>query len=214
MGRAVIGAIEAAPTRFEYAGGFGRGDDAAAFVGACDVVVDFSTPEALTIVAEACAVAGRPLVSGTTGLDERALAALTRVAESAAVVYAPNMSIGVNILAQLIEKAMYLIPPEWPVSIDEVHRAGKRDAPSGTALRLGSIVEDARGRDAVAYRSERIGEVVGDHTVTFAGHGERLSLTHHAEDRVIFATGALVAAAWAVSRRPGLYGMNDVLSVK
>lgn len=192
----------------------GRTDDVAAFVAACDVVIDFSTPERLRAVAEHCASAGRALVSGTTGLDPATQDALNEAARQVPVVHAANMSIGINLLLYLVENTANKLPDEWRVHIEETHHQHKRDAPSGTALALGAVVERLRGPATVDYTSHREGEAIGQHEVRFESAGERLLLGHEALDRGIFATGALRAAHWVVQQPPGLYGMAGVLGLE
>lgn len=213
MGQAVRRALEDAED-MELASTLARGGNLKSLVGRCDVVIDFSRPELLLELAPACAEAGIPLVSGTTGLDDSARTALEAAAARVAVVHAPNMSIGVNILLQAIEKAIESVPKSWRCAIHEVHHAGKQDSPSGTALRLGAVVEGRRGQGSVEYSSERTGTVVGDHDVRFLGPDETLEFSHHAGDRAIFARGALHAARWVRGRDPGLYGMAEVLALK
>jgi 4-hydroxy-tetrahydrodipicolinate reductase len=201
-------------------------DVSAALLGA-DVVVDFSTASA---VERLLAVASRQkvaVVSGTTNLDSAAEQALRRAAEVVPVLWAPNMSLGVQILAALVEQAVRRLGPEYDVEIVEIHHRKKVDAPSGTAKRLVEAVKKERarvnelhGRDGqVGARSDeevavfglRGGDVIGDHTVHLLGPGERLELTHRASSRDLFAHGALRAAGFVISQKPGLYTMADVL---
>lgn len=198
-----------------------------------DVVVEFTGPEGCAEVARAAAAAGVPLVSGTTGLDASARAVLAEAARHVPVVHAPNMSVGVSVLTVLVERAARALGPGFDAEISEVHHRHKRDAPSGTALRLGEAV--AEGRDqhladhavhvregqtgprpdhAIGFAVVRGGDVVGEHTVHFLGDGERLELTHRAERRDNFAQGALRAARWLPDQAPGLYGMRDVLGLR
>lgn len=221
MGSALVTAINADPTAScstilsRTAGPVpGRTGDTTEFVAACDVVIDFSTPERLRAVAEACAAVGRPLVSGTTGLDAEVQAALHTAAQRIPIVYAANMSIGINLLLYLVENTADKLPHSWHVHIEETHHRHKRDAPSGTALALGSAVERLRGAGTVEYTSHREGEAVGQHEVRFESAGERIVLGHEALDRGIFATGALRAAHWVVRKPPGLYGMAGVLGLE
>jgi 4-hydroxy-tetrahydrodipicolinate reductase len=197
-----------------------------------DVVIEFTRADHCVAVARACAAAGRPLVSGTTGLDAAARAALAEVARKVAVVHAPNMSVGVTVLAALVEQASRALGPGFDAEIVELHHRHKVDAPSGTALRLGEAVAHGRGErlgaqaiharegqtgarpaGGIGYAVLRGGEVVGEHTVHFLGDGERLELTHRASDRANFAQGALRAARWIRGRAPGLYGMREVLGL-
>ena len=204
--------------------------DAAAALKGASVAVDFSLGSAVGAHAQACAEAGVPLLVGTTGFDAAARTQLTRAADRIAVLVAPNTSVGVAVLRGLVAQAAQTLGEGYDVEISEAHHRSKRDAPSGTALSLGEAVAEARGRalpDIAVYerhgvtapRSEgsvgfsvvRAGDIVGEHTVMFAGAGERLEITHRASDRMTFARGALRAAAWLLDRPPGLYGMQDVL---
>jgi 4-hydroxy-tetrahydrodipicolinate reductase len=196
------------------------------------VAMDFSLGGAVAAHAQACAAAGVPLLVGTTGFDAAARAALTQAAGKIAVLIAPNTSLGVAVLSQLAAQAAVALGEGYDVEIAEAHHRLKRDAPSGTALSLGETVAAARGQalDAVAVydrRSDaplkpgsiefsvvRAGDIVGEHTVTFAAAGERLEITHRAWDRMTFARGALRAAAWLTGRPAGLYGMQDVLGLQ
>jgi 4-hydroxy-tetrahydrodipicolinate reductase len=190
------------------------------------VLIDFSAPAALARVAPLCASAGIAIVSGTTGLDEAATRALDQAAASCAVMWEPNMSIGVHVLASLVEKAMTALGSSFDVEVVEVHHRAKVDAPSGTAIRLGDVVKNARrgryahgreGRpgprshDEVGMHAVRGGDVVGDHTVFFFGDGERIELTHRASSRDLFAHGAVRAAGWIAGKPAGRYPLADVL---
>jgi len=195
-----------------------------------DAVIDFSSPEGCVAAARICAARGVPLVSGTTGLDEAGFAALREAAQRVAILHAPNMSVGIQLLLRLVEEAARALGEGFDVEILEAHHRHKKDAPSGTALRLAETVAAALGRDLredarfgreglvgprpareIGVLALRGGDVVGDHTVFFFGEGERLELTHRASSRSAFARGALRAARWIVGRPPGLYGMRDVL---
>lgn len=197
-----------------------------------DVVVDFSRPEATVAMARAAAQAKVAHVIGTTGFTEDDLAAIAQAARDTVIVRSGNMSLGVNLLAVLVERAAKALGPAWDAEIVEMHHRLKFDAPSGTALLLGEAVargrsvdlatHSARGRDGVTgarstgeigFASLRGGTVVGDHTVIFAGAGERIELSHRAEDRGVFARGALAAALWTRGKPPGLYSMADVLGL-
>lgn len=207
-------------------------DHAVALAGA-DVAIDFTLPEAVAANVAACLQKRVPLVLGTTGLDEATLAAVRAAGRSIAILQSPNMSVGVNVLLGLVESAARALGPEYDVEIVDVHHRHKRDAPSGTALKLGEAVATARGQqfDAVAVRERvsrnqprgpgeigfaavRAGDHVGEHTVLFSGSGESLTLAHRATDRMTFARGALRAARWLVGRPAGLYSMRDVLHEK
>ena len=202
-----------------------------AFV-AADGVIDFSSPAATVAFADLAAQARIAHVIGTTGLSEADLARIGRGAWHAPIVRSGNMSLGVNLLAGLVKRVAHTLGPEFDIEILEMHHRMKVDAPSGTALLLGEAAAAGRGIDLgecsvrvrdgqtgargagdIGFATLRGGTVVGDHTVVFAGAGERLELTHRAEDRSLFASGALKAALWARGRKPGLYGMADVLGL-
>ncbi len=203
--------------------------DPAADAPAADVVIDFSSPAALASLAGRCDV--RALVSGTTGLDDEARGALDALARRAPVLWAPNMSVGVNVLFHLAEEAARILGPRFDAEIFEMHHRHKVDAPSGTAARLAERVArgKALGPDALTYGRHgqvgprpdaeigvmtlRGGGVVGEHTLYLTDEGERLELTHRALDRAIFARGAADAAAWIAGRPPGHYTMADVLGL-
>ncbi|NNN04575.1 MAG: 4-hydroxy-tetrahydrodipicolinate reductase [Elusimicrobia bacterium] len=175
---------------------------------ACDAVVDFTAPAAAVRFARACARAHVAFVTGTTGLSPAQDAALTAAAGRIPVFRAPNFSRGVAVLALLAEEAARRLAG-WDAALVETHHAGKRDAPSGTALRLARAAREG-GANASIF-SLRVGGVIGDHALTFAGRDERVELVHRAESRDLFARGALDAALWTAGRAPGLYGMNDLL---
>ena len=205
-------------------------DDPAAALANADGAIDFSAPAATLAIAALAARARIALVVGATGLSEDDLKGLAAAARHAPVVRSGNMSLGVNLLARLTREAARALGQEFDIEIVEMHHRMKVDAPSGTALLLGEAAAEGRGltlsehsergRDgvtgarrpgAIGFASLRGGTVVGDHSVIFAGDGERIVLSHHAEDRALFARGALKAALWARGRKPGLYSMADVL---
>ncbi len=207
-------------------------DDPAAAMPSADGVVDFSAPAATFAMAALAAEARIALVVGATGLSEDDLKSLAAAARHAPIVRSGNMSLGVNLLARLVRDAARALGQEFDIEIVEMHHRMKVDAPSGTALLLGQAAAEGRGltlsehsergRDgvtgarrpgAIGFASLRGGTVVGDHSVIFAGDGERIVLSHHAEDRALFARGALKAALWARGRKPGLYSMADVLGL-
>jgi len=196
------------------------------------VAIDFSLPQCVAANAQACAEAGVPLLLGTTGFDPPARAALQAAARRIPVLIAPNTSVGVNVVSELVKLATQALGQAYDVEISEAHHRMKRDAPSGTALALGEVVAEARGvalkdvavfdrhganeprRDGeIGFSVVRAGDIVGEHTVTFAVAGERVEITHRASDRMTFARGALRAAQWLIGRPPGLYSMNDVLGL-
>ena len=208
-------------------------DDVPALISTAEAVIEFSTPEATLANAALCAEQGRAHVVGTTGLTPDQEVELRRHAERTAIVWAPNMSLGVNLLLGLVEQVARALDADYDIEILEMHHRHKVDAPSGTALALGRAAAQGRGveLDQVADRARdgitgprkaggigfavlRGGDVVGDHQVVFAGPGERLELAHHAADRGIYSRGAVRAARWAAGRPPGLYGMADVLGLR
>lgn len=193
-----------------------------------DVLVDFSAPAALQASLDRAVSGGIPILVGTTGLDETADRLVAAAAESIAVLRAPNTSLGVALLADLVERAAHVLGPGWDIEIAEIHHRMKADAPSGTALFLGeaaargrgSAMKAERGRDgtglkresgAIGFASLRGGTVAGEHDVMFLGPEERLVLSHRAESRMIFARGALAGARFLVGKPAGLYSMRDVI---
>jgi 4-hydroxy-tetrahydrodipicolinate reductase len=196
-----------------------------------DAILDFTTPSASIALSEVAAQARIVHVIGTTGFDDGALARLNAAARHAVIVKSGNMSLGVNLLAALVKEAAKVLP-NYDIEIVEMHHRMKVDAPSGTALLLGEAAAKGRGvelrnnqvraRDGntgirsdgtIGFASLRGGTVVGDHSVTLAGPYERIELSHRAEDRMIFARGALAAAQWGQGKKPGLYAMSDVLGL-
>jgi 4-hydroxy-tetrahydrodipicolinate reductase len=182
-----------------------------------DVVIDFSRAEALPATLAACRAARRALLIGTTGGPASLEGPLDSAAHEIPLLVAPNTSLAVAVLAELTRRAAELLPADFAISLIERHHAGKRDAPSGTARMLAAAAADARGgaqAAALPVESVRAGEIIGEHEVHFAGPGETLTLAHRAEDRALFARGALAAALWLASRPPGRYGMRDLLAGK
>ncbi|RME90624.1 MAG: 4-hydroxy-tetrahydrodipicolinate reductase [Verrucomicrobia bacterium] len=232
MGRALIACAGRLPDARVVAE-VDQGDSLEAVIDQADVVVDFTLHHVVPGVARLCAARGKPLVSGTTGLSEEERAALTEAARAVPIVWASNFSTGVNTLFWLTRKAAEILGPAFDLEIVEMHHRLKKDAPSGTAASLARILAEARGwslaetarhgREGVigerpareiGIHALRGGDVVGDHTVIFAGVGERLELTHRASSRETFAQGALRAALWVRQQPPGLYDMQDVLGLK
>tara|TARA_R110000824_G_scaffold24090_1_gene85337 strand:+ start:39618 stop:40346 length:729 start_codon:yes stop_codon:yes gene_type:complete len=228
MGQALIAAIEEAG--HEHAGGADQGDNVRNLVAASDVLVDFSSPKALQATLDACVAASKPIVIGTTGLEAAHHAAIDQAATKIPVLQTGNTSLGVNMLAALVEQAASKLGDDWDIEIVEMHHRHKVDAPSGTAKLLGEAA--ARGRDidlaansesgrdgitgarakgAIGFAALRGGSVAGDHTVILASDEERIELTHRAENRMIFARGAVKAAGWLVGQSAGRYGMDGVL---
>ena len=179
-----------------------------------DVLIDFSLPRGTAAAAAWCADSGVALLSGVTGLPAETHAQLDTAAEKIPVLWAPNLSIGVNLMAQLCATAAAVLGPDVPVSIDDLHHSRKLDAPSGTALMLGASLGRGRAHagDQVSYNSRREGEAIGRHQLTFELPGETLSLTHEALDRAIFARGALQAARWLAGQANGRYSAADWLA--
>ncbi|HMK73465.1 MAG TPA: 4-hydroxy-tetrahydrodipicolinate reductase [Myxococcaceae bacterium] len=255
MGSAVVRALRS-DVRFQLAGGTARpgsslaGQDIGALSGGGplgalvfedpsqasaearpEVVIDFSHPDSTGEWADVCARTGTALVVGTTGLSGAIRERLDRAARSAPVVLSPNMSVGINVLLDVASHLVRVLGESWDVEVLDLHHRQKRDAPSGTALRLAEVLARAAGRDASAFRLARAGEVgprpageigvqtlrggdvVGEHTVFFLSDGERIEVTHRASSREQFARGAIRAAAWVGVQEPGLYTMQDVLGL-
>ncbi len=208
------------------------GDDPGALFEASDTVIDFTMPAATLGHARLAGEKGRALVVGTTGLEADHLQALEEAGKKAVIVQAANMSVGVNVLLGLTRQVAGLLDDGYDIEISEIHHRMKVDAPSGTALALGEAAAKGRGvklgdvsqraRDGhtgarkagdIGFSVMRGGDVAGEHTVVFAGDGERVELTHRANDRAIFARGAIKAALWTEGREPGLYSMRDVLGL-
>jgi 4-hydroxy-tetrahydrodipicolinate reductase len=198
----------------------------------CDVLVDFSAPDALGANLGAARVAGKPIVIGTTGLEERHFVQLAEAAHAVPVLQSGNFSLGVTLLAHLVEEAAARLGPEWDIEVLEMHHRMKVDAPSGTAKLLGEAAAKGRGivladhmesgrhgmtgaraEGAIGFATLRGGTVAGEHSVILAGPEERLVLAHSAENRMIFARGAVKAAAWLTGQSAGRYTMNDVLGL-
>lgn len=198
-----------------------------------NVLVDFTRPEATLLYLDACRQAGANIIIGTTGFDAAGKAAIEAAAKEIGVVFAPNFSVGVNLLMKLAETASRVLAEGYDIEIIEAHHRHKVDAPSGTALGIGQAVAGALGRDlnacaiygregvtgerkpdTIGFATVRGGDIVGDHTLLFAGIGERVELTHKASSRATFAQGALRAAKWLQNKQPGLYDMRDVLGLK
>jgi len=245
-GIALVGALDIAGSpllgrdageRLGRATGVMVGADVAQGVAGADVLLDFTRPEGTLSHLRACASAGVAAVVGTTGLSASDKRTLAEIAGSIPVVFAPNMSAGVTVLLRLVEQAAQLLGQGYDVEIVEMHHRHKVDAPSGTALQLGAAVAQALGRDlkrdavygrqgvtgerqaqSIGFATLRGGDVVGDHSVIFAGAGERLELTHKAGSRMNFARGALRAARFVAVKRAqgvaGLFDMQDVMGIR
>ncbi len=225
------------------------GEDASAFLGirsgvqissdvdaalsGADFLIDFTRPEATLAHLDVCVQRGVRMIIGTTGFSEAQRARLAEASRSLAIVFAPNMAVGVNAVFKLLDLAARILNSGYDVEVIEAHHRMKVDAPSGTALRMGEVVADALGRslaDCAIYGREghtgerqdttigfstiRGGDIVGDHTVLFAGIGERVEITHKAASRMPYALGSLRAARWLAGRQSGLYDMQDVLGLR
>lgn len=224
MGRAIAAALP--DHDVTLAGGVDAGGDLTALAAAADVLIDFSAPSALGAALAASLAAGKPLVVGTTGLSPADHAAIDAAARDIAVLQTGNTSLGVTMLAVLVEQAAARLP-DWDIEVVEMHHRLKQDAPSGTALLLAEAAAAGRGTPltaetdrnraradgAIGFASLRGGTVVGDHQVVLAGPRERLTLGHVAEDRGLFAHGAIRAALWLADRPPGRYTMRYVLGL-
>lgn len=214
------------------AAGIALGDDAGALFAASDAVLDFTVPAVAELHAGLAAEHGTALVIGTTGLGPVHMAAIKAAAEKVAVVQAANMSVGVNLLLGLAERVAATLGDDYDIEIVEMHHRHKVDAPSGTALALGQAAAKGRGVDLeavsqrvrdghtgprkpgdIGFATLRGGDVAGEHTVVFAGEGERITLGHVATTRAVFARGGVRAAVWTEGRAPGLYAMKDVLGL-
>lgn len=242
MGRAIAVAVEEIGAHL--AGGADRPDargdiaglplmDAATLAARSDVLIDFSSPDALAEHLSAAAAANVPMVIGTTGLQPAHHALIDEAARARPVLQAANTSLGVNLLAHLVEETARRLGNDWDIEILEMHHRHKVDAPSGTALLLGKAAADgraialedaavrtrdgitgARAEGTIGFATLRGGSVAGDHQVIFAAEGERLEIGHRAESRAIFARGAVKAAMWLVGRPPARYSMTDVLGLR
>ncbi len=253
MGRMLVEAIAAAPDvtlsgALDRAGSAAIGQDAAAFAGqpagviisadlatglaGADVLIDFTRPEGTLEHLAYCAEHGIKLVIGTTGFDDAGKEAIRDAAEQTAIVFAPNMSVGVNVTLKLLQMAAKSLSEGYDIEIIEAHHRHKVDAPSGTALKMGEVIADALGRDlkdcavygregvtgardpsTIGFATIRGGDIVGDHTVLFAGDGERIEISHKSSSRVTYAHGALRAAQFLADKTTGLYDMQDVLDL-
>lgn len=208
-------------------------DDVGATLSGADVLIDFTRPEGTLHHLEACRAQGVKLVIGTTGFTPAQREAIERAAADTAIVMAPNMSVGVNVVLELLEQAARALAQGYDIEIIEAHHRHKVDAPSGTALAMGERVAQALGRSlaecavygregvtgerdpsTIGFSTIRGGDIVGDHTVLFAGIGERIEITHKSSSRATYAQGSLRAARFLASRRTGLYDMRDVLGLR
>ena len=197
-----------------------------------DVLIDFTIPECTMQSLKVCEQHGKSMVIGTTGLDDLQKQKLQQASKNISIVFAPNMSVGVNLCLKLLQTAAKTLGDEYDVEIIEAHHKHKVDAPSGTALRMGEVVAESLGRNlkdcavygreghtgerdqkTIGFETIRAGDIVGDHTVLFAGTGERIEIIHKASSRMTFAQGAMRAASWLSSKSNGFYDMQDVLDL-
>jgi 4-hydroxy-tetrahydrodipicolinate reductase len=218
---------------YDLVGTVDQGDDILERIDYCDAIIEFSHHSVSGVLAETAAQHGKALVIGTTGHTAEEKTEIEGMRDKIPMVWAPNFSVGVNLLFYLTHKAAEILGENFDQEIVEMHHRLKIDAPSGTAKRLGEILAEVKGKSygdvirdgrvgevgkrtvsEIGMHAVRGGDVVGDHTVYFANVGERIELTHRASSRDTFASGALRAAAWAVSQKPGLYTMQDVLGLK
>ena len=232
MGKMLIEAIGEAPDTV-LSGALDIGADLAAELAGARVLIDFTRPEGTLDHLAYCAKNGIAMVIGTTGFDDAGKAAIRAAAEHTAIVFAPNMSVGVNVTLKLLEMAARSFNEGYDIEIVEAHHRHKVDAPSGTALKMGEVIADALGRDlktcavygregvtgardpsTIGFATIRGGDIVGDHTVLFAGDGERIEISHKSSSRVTYAHGALRAARFLADQQTGLFDMQDVLNLK
>ena len=197
-----------------------------------DVLIDFTTVDSTLDHLETCQQHGKKIVIGTTGFSAEQKQIIAKAAEKTAVVFAPNMSVGVNLCLKLLQQAARVLNEDYDIEIIEAHHRHKVDAPSGTALRMGEVVAETLGRDlsecavygregqtgarkpdTIGFETIRAGDIVGDHTVMFATDGERVEITHKASSRMTFAKGAVRAAKWLAEKDSGLFDMQDVLGL-
>jgi 4-hydroxy-tetrahydrodipicolinate reductase len=254
MGRMLIETIQNADDAalagaLDVPGAASLGSDAAAFLGkpagvaiesdlgkglaGAEFLIDFTRPEGTLKHLEYCAAHGIKVIIGTTGFDDAGKAAIAAAAQKTAVVFAPNMSVGVNVTMKLLEMAAKSFSHGYDIEIIEAHHRHKVDAPSGTALKMGEVIAGALGRDlkdvavyaregvtgerdpsSIGFATIRGGDIVGDHTVMFAGIGERIEITHKSSSRVHYAHGSLRAARFLADKKTGLYDMQDVLGLR
>lgn len=213
--------------------GVSIGSDLTAALGSVDVLIDFTTPEATLKHVSQCVALKRAIVIGTTGLSASDKATIAEASKQIPILLAPNMSVGVNVLFRIASEVARVLGDDYDIEIVETHHKLKKDAPSGTALRLAEVLADAmeldpakdlvksrdgnigaRPKRTIGVQTVRGGDVVGDHTVFFLGEGERVELTHRATSRGNFAHGAVRGARWIVKQGPGLYDMQDVLGLR
>lgn len=225
MGQLLVAEIETAED-LEFAGGIDKDDVAHDLFAKADVIIDFTIPEATMHHAALAALNKTALVIGTTGLTSAQEEELVGFAKEAPILYAANMSVGVNLLAALVEQAAKRLDPSWDIEVFETHHKHKIDSPSGTALALGKAAQKGRGggdfvtdrtgarnEGDIGYAVQRGGDIVGEHDVTFFSQGERITLGHKATDRSLFAKGAVRGARWISNKEPEIYSMRDLLDL-
>ncbi len=231
MGQSIIQSIEQSD-KTTLGVTLDKGDDLNSVIDQFDVLVDFTRPEATLDYLAVCIATGKSMVIGTTGFDDDGLQMIKDAGTKIPVVFAPNMSVGVNLSLKLLEMAAKVIGEESDIEIVEAHHRHKVDAPSGTALKMGEVVANALGRDlskcavygregiekprdrqTIGFSTIRGGDVVGEHTVSFFMEGERVEITHKASSRMTFANGAIRASAWLQGKPAGLYSMQDILDI-
>ena len=232
MGRMLIEAVEAAPD-CTVAGTLDIGRDVAAGLADAQVLIDFTRPEGTMAHLAACRARGVKMVIGTTGFSDAQKAEIAAHAKHIALMVAPNMSVGVNVVLRLLDTAARALAEGYDIEIVEAHHRHKVDAPSGTALQMGEVVAAALGRDlkqcavygregvtgerdpgTIGFAAVRGGDIVGDHTVMFCGTGERIEIAHKSSSRATYAQGALRAARFLMDKPHGLFDMNDVLGLR
>ena len=231
MGQALIEAINSS-SQSDFGAGFDKGDNLIDLISNFEVLIDFSRPEASLNALAVCKDEGKAMVIGTTGFTDSELELIGQASKEIPIVFAPNMSVGVNLTLKILETSAKVIGPDSSIEIIEAHHRYKVDSPSGTALKMGEVVANALGRDlsecavygregieeprdmnTIGFSSIRGGDVVGEHTVAFFMDGERVEITHKASSRMIYANGAVRAANWLSDKSSGLYSMQDVLEL-
>ena len=231
MGQALIEAINSS-SQSDFGAGFDKGDNLIDSISNFEVLIDFSRPEASLNALAVCKDAGKAMVIGTTGFTDSELELIGQASKEIPIVFAPNMSVGVNLTLKILETSAKVIGPDSSIEIIEAHHRYKVDSPSGTALKMGEVVANALGRNlsecavygregieeprdmnTIGFSSIRGGDVVGEHTVAFFMDGERVEITHKATSRMIYANGAVRAANWLSDKSSGLYSMQDVLEL-
>lgn len=231
MGRALIRAVKINPN-VSQGPMLNRGDDINLVLKDFDVLIDFTRPEATLNALSICQNAGKAMVIGTTGFSDEALKIIDQASSDIPIVFAPNMSVGVNLTLKLLETTAKVIGTDSNIEIVEAHHRHKVDAPSGTALKMGEVIANALGRNlsecavygregteqprdkqTIGFSSIRGGDVVGEHSVTFFMEGERVEITHKASSRMTYANGAIKACQWLTNQANGLYSMQDVLDL-